>query len=229
MKKLFFLLILIFLVASSFAQQLAQIILGSTGSSTIYSYVIDETVFVNITPDGKISNWGIVNNLKNRYNYNYPAQLDKYMGKEEYYPENANDGSRGKVKYIGRTAFTYYSSYENEKWTGKLKSIGPYLIEYYSYYEDTAYRGNIKNAGSVPFTYFSSYDDVLYKGKLKSVGNTSLTYYSSFDDKAFRGKIKSIDRESFVYYSSYDRDYGGSLKSGNRVSFFGGVKYFVTN
>ena len=218
------------LATSGFAQKLAQIILNNSSNSNIISFLVDETVFVNITPDGKIINWGIENNMRRQYNYGYPAKLDKYMGKEEYYPETANDGSRGKVKYIGRTAFTYYSSAENEKWTGKLKSIGPILFDYYAFYEDAASRGNIKNAGTVIFTYFSSLDDAAYKGKLKSVGSTSLTYYSSFDDKAFRGKIKSIDRQPFVYYSSYDRrEYSGTLKTGYRVLHFGGIKYFIIN
>lgn len=229
MKKLFFITGLILLITSAFAQKLAQIILPNTGNANIISFLVDETVFVNITPDGKIIDWGVESITRRQYNYNYPAKLDKYMGREEYYPETANDGSRGKVKYIGRTAFTYYSSAENEKWTGKLKSIGPILIEYYAFYEDAAFRGHIKNAGSTVFTWFSFHDDVAYKGKLKSVGTTSITYYSSFDDKAFRGKIKSIDRQSFVYYSSYDRpEYRGSLKTGYRILDFGGIKYFVT-
>lgn len=230
MKKLFFIAGLMLLITSAFAQKLAQIIVSSNSNSNIITFLVDETVLVNITPDGKLIDWGVENTLRKQYNYNYPAKLDKYMGKEEYYPETANDGSRGKVKYIGRTALTYYSSAENEKFTGKLKSIGPILFDYYAFYEDAALRGNIKNAGTLVFTYFSSMDDVAFKGKLKSVGSTSLTYYSSFDDKAFRGKIKSIDRQSFVYYSSYDRrEYSGSLKTGFRILHFGGIKYFVIN
>lgn len=230
MKKLFLIPLLLVVVTSTFAQKLAQLILTNTGSSNIISFLVDETVFVNVTPDGKIIDWGIENNTRRQYNYNYPVKLDKYMGKEEYYPETANDGSRGKIKYIGRTAFNYYSSNENENLTGKLKSIGPVFIDYYAIYEDATFRGNIKNAGSIFFSYFSSLDDVGYKGKLKSVGTTSLTYYSSFDDKAFRGKIKSIERQSFVYYSSYDRpEYRGSLKSGYRILYFNGIKYFIIN
>ena len=228
MKKLFFITGLILLVTCAFAQKLAQIIVPNNSNSNIISFLVDETVIVNITTDGKISNWGIENNTARQYNY--PAKLDKYMGKEEYYPETDNEASRGKVKYIGRTAFTYYSSGENEKWVGKLKSIGPIVFDYYTSYEDVAFRGYIKNSGSVLFTYFSSFDDASYKGKLKSVGTTSLTYYSSFDDKAFKGKIKTIDRQSFVYYSSYDRrEFSGSLKTGFRILYFNGIKYFIIN
>lgn len=230
MKKLFLIAGLILLVTSAFAQKLAHIVISNHGNSNIFSFLVDESVYVNITPDGKIIDWGVENSLRSRYNYPYPAVLDKYMGKEEYYPETANDGSRGKVKYIGRTAFTYYSSADNEKWTGKIKTIGPIFFDYYAFYDDKAFSGNIKNAGPVVFTYFGSYDDAVYKGKLRSVGTTSLTYYSSFDDKAFRGKIKSIDRQSFIYYSSYDRrEYSGSLKKGYRILLFGGIRYFVIN
>ena len=227
-KKLFFITGLLLPGISLFSQKLAQVVVTNNSSSNIISFLVDETVIVNITPDGKIIDWGIENNRIRQYYY--PAKLDKYMGKEEYYLPTDNEGSRGKVKYIGRTALTYYSSAENEKWTGRLKSIGPVLIDYYQFYEDIKYRGNIKNSGSVLFTYFSSLDDGAYKGKLKSVGTTFLTYYSSFDDKSFRGKVKSIDRQSFVYYSSYDRrEYSGSLKTGYRILFFSGIKYLVIN
>lgn len=230
MKKLFLLTGFLILVTTAFTQKLAQIIVTNGSNSNIISFLVDESVYVNITPDGKIIDWGVENSLRSRYNYPYPAKLDKYMGKEEYYPETASDSSRGKVKYIGRTSFTYYSSADNEKWAGKIKTIGSFFFDYYSFYEDKEFRGNIKNAGPVLFSYFGSYDDAAYKGKLRSVGTTSFTYYSSFDDKAFRGKIKSIGRQSFTYYSSYDRrEYSGSLKTGFRILSFSGIKYFVVN
>lgn len=230
MKKLVFISGLILLATSAFAQKIAHIIVTNNSNSNIISFLVDGTVYVNISPGGKIIDWGVENSLRSQYYYPYPAKLDKYMGKEEYYPETAAEGSAGKVKYIGRTSFTYYSPAENEKWAGKLKTIGPLLFDYYASYEDTAFRGNIKNAGSVLFTWFSSFDDRSYKGKLKSVGSTSLTYYSSFDDKAFRGKIKSIGGQSFAYYSSYDRrEFSGSLKTPYRTMLLGGIKFYLIN
>lgn len=228
MKKLFFITGLILLATSAVAQKIEHIIVGNSSHSNIISFLVDGTVFVNITPEGKIIDWGVENSLRSQYHFPYPAKLDKYMGKEEYYPETAAEGSAGKVKYIGRTSFTYYSRAENERWAGKVKTIGPLILDYYAAYEDTAFRGNIKNAGTVTFTFYSSLDDRAYKGKLKSVGSTSLTYYSSFDDKAFRGKIKSIGWQTFVYYSSYDRrEYSGTLKTGYRILLFNGIKYYV--
>jgi hypothetical protein len=228
LKKLLCIAASLFVLAFASAQKLSQVTLSNYSSSIIISFLVDETVIVNITPAGKIIEWGIENNLKSQY-YN-SQKLDKYMGREEYYPATDNETSRGKIKYIGRTAFTYYSALENEQWAGKLKSIGSFLIDYYAAYEDKAIKGNIKNAGNVSFTYFTSFDNNAYNGKLKSVGSTNITYYSSFDDKAIRGKIKSIDKQPFEYYTSYDRPgYSGSLKSGYRTLLFNGIKYVLSN
>ena len=70
MKKLFFITGLMLLVTSAFAQKLAQIILPNTSNSNIISFLVDETVFVNITPDGKIIDWGVESVTRRQYNYN---------------------------------------------------------------------------------------------------------------------------------------------------------------
>lgn len=226
MKRLLFITGIILLATTGFSQKLAQLSLSNYGSSVVITFLVDGVVFVNITPDGKIIDWGIED--RGYQSHSTPPKLEKYMGKEEYYSATDSEAIRGKVKYIGRTAFTYYSAVENEKWAGKIKNIGPVLFDYYPLYEDVAFRGNIKNAGAVLFSWFGSYENAAYKGKIKSVGTTSITYYGSFDDKAFRGKIKTIDRQQFIYYSSYDRrEYSGSLKTGYRVLLFNGIKYFI--
>ncbi|MGI8582321.1 MAG: hypothetical protein ACR2KX_08990 [Chitinophagaceae bacterium] len=230
MKKLLFLAWLTFLLSSAFGQRLTQLVLTNNINSNIISFLVDETVILNITRDGKIIDWGVESITRRIINYNYPAKLDKYMGKEEYYPATDNEAFQGKIKYIGRTALTYYSSDENETLRGKLKSIGSIMFEYYAAYEDEAFRGNIKNAGPILFAYFGSFDDAAYKGKLKIVGPAAITYYSTFDDKAFRGKVKSIGRQSFVYYSSYDRrEFSGTLKTGSPILYVNGIKYFIYN
>ncbi|MEP6950633.1 MAG: hypothetical protein ABI863_15215 [Ginsengibacter sp.] len=225
MSKLYIVLVLTFLVSPVFAQRLAKITIDNSGNSDIITFLIDETVLVNMTKDGKIIDWGIENNAIANI---YPGRLDKYMGKEEYYPATDNEAYRGKVKYIGRTIFTYYTSDENEVLKGKVKTIGSNLLDYYMPYDDPAFKGNLKDAGSVSFTYYRSFDNDAYKGKLKTVGPTSLNYYGSFDDKAYKGKIKSIDRSVFTYYSSYDRkEYSGSLKTGSHTAYIGDIKYFI--
>lgn len=227
MAKLYFGLILTFLLTPAFAQNLAQITIGNRGNQDIITFLVDETVVVNMTKDGKIIDWGI------EFTYQrtgiYP-RLEKYMGKEEYYPSADNEAYRGKVKYIGRTLFTYYTSSDNEALKGKVKTIGTNIVDYYRDYDNAAFKGNLKNAGPVTFTYYSSFDDESYKGKIKSVGSTNLAYYGSIDDKAYRGKVKNVDRHLFTYYSSYDRkEYSGMMKTGSQILSSGGLKFIIKN
>lgn len=138
--------------ALSFGQRVAQITLSSSGSSDIITFITDDAIIINITKDGKIIDWGI-DGSKGRY-YNDPGRLDKYLGRIEYYSANDKVDFRGKVKYLGRTAFNYYTSYENELFKGKVKSIGSNAIDYFTSYDDVAFKGNIKNAGTVSFAYY---------------------------------------------------------------------------
>ena len=96
MKKLSFTMSFILLLTSAFAQRLTQITLTNSVSSDIISFLVDETVIVNMSKDGKIIDWGVENN--NLRPNNYPGKLDKYMGLEEYYPSTENESYRGKVK-----------------------------------------------------------------------------------------------------------------------------------
>ncbi len=228
MARLYFAIFFTFFLATAFGQRLAQITIDNRGNSDIISFLADETVIVNLTKDGKIMDWGIENNTIR--NNSYPGRLDKYMGKEEYYPSTDNEAYRGKVKYIGRTLFTYYTSDDKEALKGKVKTIGTNFLDYYTAYDDDAFRDNLKNAGPFSFSYYSSFDNESYKGKIKTVGGTTLSYYGSIDDKASRGKIKNIDRNAFTYYSSYDRkEYQGMMKTGSQILSSGGIKYFIKN
>ena len=228
MIKLNFIIICTLLLTPAFAQRLAQITIDNRGNSDIISFLVDEIVMVNVSKDGKIIEWGTENN--NVRTNIYPGRLVKYMGKEEYYPSTADEAYRGKVKYIGRTSFTYYTAGENEALKGKVKTIGTNVLDYYMPYDDPAFKGNLKNAGVVSFTYYRSFDNESYKGKIKTVGSTALNYYGSFDDKAYKGKVKNIDRSLFTYYSSYDRkEYSGVLKTGSPIVYVGDIKYFIKN
>ncbi len=227
MIKLYFGLICTFFMVPAFAQNLAQITIDNRGSQDIITFLVDGTVAVNISKDGKIIDWGI--EYTNPRTGIYP-RLEKYMGKEEYYPASDNEAYRGKVKYIGRTLFTYYTSSDNEALKGKVKSIGLNILDYYRDYDNAAFKGNLKSAGSVTFTYYSSFDDEFYKGKIKSIGSTMLSYYGAIDDKAYRGKVKNIDRNAFTYYSSYDKkEYNGMMKTGSQMLSSGGLKFIVKN
>ncbi|MGH2648255.1 MAG: hypothetical protein ACRDE8_11835, partial [Ginsengibacter sp.] len=188
MAKLYFLLILTFLSGSSFAQNIAQVTIDNRGKDDVITFLVDESVVVNITKDGKIISWGT--EYTTPLTGVYP-RLEKYMGREEYYPATDNEAYRGKIKYIGRTLLTYYTSDDNESLKGKVKTIGTALLSYYTDYDDVAFKGFLKSSGSVPLTYYSSFQDEFFKGKIKSIGGTTLSYYGSFDDKAYRGKVKN--------------------------------------
>lgn len=228
MKRFFFVVAATCLTAISFGQRLTQITLTGSPGSDIISYMTDDNVIINLSLDGKVIEWGI-EYATGRYN-SYPGKLDKYMGRTDFYGEADNVDFRGKVKYLGRTAFTYYSSYENEQLKGKLKSIGSTIIDYYSNYEDEALRGKIRNAGVTTFTYYSSFDNEAFRGRFKTIGGSSFTYYTSFDDKAYKGKIKSIGSQNFSYYSSYDKqEYRGAIKGFQTQYVINGIKYLLRN
>ncbi len=227
MRKLFFASISAFLLTPAFTQKLAQITIDNRGNTDIVTFLVDEVVVVNMTKDGKIIDWGTEYTTVRTGIY---PKLEKYMGREEYYPSTDNDAYRGKIKYIGRTLITYYSSDDNDALKGKVKTIGTILFDYYKDYDNEAFKGNIRNAGSVPFTYYSSFDDASYKGRIKSVGGTAVAYYGSIDDKAYRGKVKNVDRNVFTYYSSYERkEFSGIMKTGTQILSSGGVKYIIKN
>ena len=227
MNKIFLTVIATLLIIPTLAQNVAQITIDNRGKQDIITFLVDESVIVNMTKDGKINDWGTEYTSPTTGTY---PRMEKYMGREEYYPATDNEAYQGKIKYIGRTLITYYTSADNESLKGKVKSIGPNLLDYYTEYDDAAFKGYLRNAGSVSFTYYSSYNDEFYKGKIKSVGSTNISYYGSFDDKAYRGKVKNIDRNPFTYYSSYDRpEFNGAMKTGTPSVTSGGVKYYIKN
>ncbi len=227
MVKLYFVLIFIGVFTPAFAQKLAQITIDNRGNKDVITFLVDETVVLNITKDGKIIDWGTEYTTPQTGLY---PKLEKYMGREDYYTADDNEAYSGNIKYIGRTLITYYTSDDNAILKGKVKTIGNVFLDYYGPYDNEAFRGNLKSEGSVSFTYYSSFDDEFYRGKIKSVGSTMLTYYGSIDDVAYRGKIKNIDRTLFTYYSSYERkEYSGMMKPGPQTVSSGGVQFIVKN
>lgn len=229
MKRIFFAIIICISCAVVHAQQLVQITLTATGSADKISFKTDDAIFVNITKDGEIINWG-VESLAGKY-YNDPERLDQYMGRTEYYAATDPEESKGKIKYLGRTAFAYYTAYENELLKGKLKSIGNIYLDYFDAYNDEMLKGKIRNAGIVSFNYYSSFDNEAFRGKFRTIGNTSLSYYASYDDKAYKGKIKNIGNQTFSYYSSFDRPgYQGAMKGNYQNQYLiNGIKYLLRN
>src|SRR4051812_4707367 len=108
MEKLFFSITLVFLSALVFGQTLARVTLSNTSNAYIISFKANDGVIINMTNDGNIIDWGVEVILDR----NYPERLDQYLGKVEYYAATDNiEENRGKVKYVGRTSFTYYTAY----------------------------------------------------------------------------------------------------------------------
>jgi hypothetical protein len=228
MLKLYALVISTFLLTAAFSQKLAHIVIDNRGSNDVISFAVDQNIFLNLTKDGKIIDWGIEDDRPGPKLF--PPKLAKYMGREEYYSATEDEAYSGKLKYLGSTLIIYYTANDNEALKGKVKASGSILFTYYTAYDDAAFKGNIKTAGPSTFTYYASFDDESYRGKIKTVGSTGLSYYGMIDDKAFRGKIKNIDRTAFTYYSSYDRkEFSGMPKAGNQMAFAGGVQFLIKN
>jgi hypothetical protein len=226
MKTIYTICLLLCLVQASTAQKIVKVSIQNDGHFDRVSFDLGESVLLHVSKDGQIVKWGV--DVYTGRDDNYMDRLDEYTGKTGYFAATDDSAFRGKIRFIGRTYFTYYASYENELLKGKLKSIGNINIDYYLPYENEAFRGLLKNVGQQLFTWYSSFDNEGLRGKLKSIGNTSLNYYSSFDDRLIRGRIKSIDRASFTYYSSFDKpEYRGSLKTGSQTTIVNGIKFFI--
>ncbi len=227
MKKLLSAIIAFLFFTNAFSQNISKITITGTGSINAFTFGLDDYVKLNITKDGNISTWGY-DRFEARGEENYNEKLDPYVGRVEYYSQDADAAFRGKIKFIGRVQLTYFASYENDAFKGKLKSIGYNTIEYYQSYDNEAYRGNIKSIGQQAITWYPSFENEGLRGKLKSIGNTELTYYSAYEDKAYKGKIKSIGGYRFTYYSSFEL-YSGSMKTGSSVQLVNAIKYYARN
>ncbi|GAB2811697.1 hypothetical protein [Ferruginibacter profundus] len=226
MKKLFLVVLLLQFTCTGFAQTLSHVALSNGITLTSFSFITDQQAIIRISPDGKMMEWG-TELEPGRMGY-YQGKLQPYMGRVEYYGQEADEAFRGKVKSIGTCNITYYTSSQPESQKGKVRTIGSVLLDYYMTYDNESFAGKLKSAGNVAITYYASFDNESFKGKLKSVGNTSLTYYSIFDDKFNKGKIKSIGSYNYAWYNNFDRkELQGALKTGNMLQKINGVTYNI--
>jgi hypothetical protein len=226
MIRIFLLLPLFLLARHTQAQELSHIhfIQGTTLSS--FFFTTDQQVIIKISPEGNVLEWGMEWEPW-RYNYQ-PGKLLPYMGRVAYYGSEADSVSKGKVKTIGTTMFSYYPASETPAKAGKLRSIGSVALDYYSSYDNAALSGKLRSAGHKQFNYYYAHENEAFRGKLKTVGTSTITYYSTFDDKLIKGKVKSIDGISYGWYTSYESRYGGGgLKSGTITRKINGVTYIV--
>lgn len=223
--KQFFILSLFFVCGfTSVAQRIAKVNITNSGTTESFTIGLDENVIINVSPDGNLINYGVDYYSEKLPNY---SRLENYNGRIEMYTSYDDKSYQGKLKYIGRTGVTYYASYEDEFLRGKIKSIGNLIFSYTMPYEDALLKGKIKSIGANQIGFYNSFDNEALRSKLRMVGSTSLNYYSSFEDKAYRGRIKSIGSVNFTYYASYDRQFAGTMKTGNQTQNVGGVNYLI--
>jgi hypothetical protein len=226
MKKLFALLVVLQFSYFGFAQTLSHVGLSSGTTLVSFSFTTDQQAIIKISPDGKMMEWG-TELEPGRMGY-YQGKLQPYMGRVDYYGQEADEALRGKVKSIGTCTITYYTSSQPESQRGKVRTIGAVLLDYYMTYDNESFAGKLKSAGTTAINYYASFDNEAFKGKLKSVGNTSLTYYSIFDDKFNKGKIKSIGSYSYAWYNNFDRkELQGAMKTGNSMQKINSITYNI--
>ena len=120
MKKITLVLIAAFLFVNSFAQSISKITITGNGSIESIAFGLDENVIVNISKDGNIGKWGY-DRFQARGQENYQEILDTYVGRVEYYSQDADMAYRGKVKSIGQVSFTYYPSFDRQ-FQGSMKT-----------------------------------------------------------------------------------------------------------
>lgn len=220
---------LYFLVFSTcmFGQVLNQVRFAGGTKFSYFSLLTDYNVQIRISDDGNITEWG-TEEQSIRDKNTYAQKLLPYTGRVEYYGDEGDSVSKGRLKSIGTAKITYYGPYETEFKIGKIKTVGSLLFDYYSQEENKIVQGKIKSIGSLEVGYYSSYENEAYKGNLKSIGGTTVTYFSSFDDKQLRGKVKSIGSVNFSWYTSFDGPrYGSGLKSGLYRQHIGTITFIL--
>ncbi len=227
MRVYFSALLLLLLCLNSYSQKLSQVSFSGAATLSYFSFLTDQNVLIRVSPDGKLMEWGTEVQSERSSQY-YAPKLQQFMGRVDYYPDDADSAYRGKVKSIGTCMITYYNSLDKDEKPGKLKSIGVAALDYYTRFENAAYKGKLRFAGSLVLEYYPALENEAFRGKLKSIGGTQIKYHSSFDDKLLQGKVKSIGSVNYDWGSSLDRrEFRGSLKSGIYRQMINGITYIL--
>lgn len=225
MKKNLLTILFLFFTTCNFAQQLGQVTFAEGGKLSYFSFFTNQDVLIRVSEDGKVIEWGIELQSLRSSNY-YEPKLQPYLGRVEYYGEEADSAFKGKIKSIGTAVLTYYNHFETATRIGKIKSVGTTFFDYCDEFFKPVLQGKLRFIGTLQLDYYSSLEDVAFRDKLKSIGNTNITYHSSFDDRLIKGKIKSIGPVTFAWYTSFDLNRYG-LKSGLYRTNISGVTYIL--
>ncbi|HEY0432498.1 MAG TPA: hypothetical protein VGC95_01425, partial [Chitinophagaceae bacterium] len=116
-------------------QQIAQITFSDASNLSYFSILVDQGVLVRINPEGKILEWGTEAQSMRSSSY-FDPKLQPYLGRVEYFGQDADSAYRGKVKSIGTANITYYSHYDESSKVGKIKSVGIMQFDYYSNFDN---------------------------------------------------------------------------------------------
>ena len=208
------------------AQQLDQVTFSGGSNLTYFSFLTEHGAHIRISVDGKVLEWGVESkSLRGEY---YAPKLQPFPGRVDFYGQEADSISKGKVRMIGTCTITYYGPFEDAERVGKVRSIGTVFLDYFTQYENKVLKGKLKYIGSQMLEYYSAFENEAYRGKLRSIGGNQITYYSAFDDRMNLGKIKSIGPIKYAWFSTYDRkDMGGALKTGYYRQRINGVTYIL--
>jgi hypothetical protein len=229
MKKIYLFFLTTTLVLNVFSQRLSKITISGNGNTSVFSFLLNENVVLNISQEGGIAEWGVDRYAGRPIDY-IQRKLEVFGGRVEYYNEKDDSAFRGKIKFIGSTQIKYFASYDRTELIGKLKSVGSINLDYYTKIDDAMLANKVKSIGSANINYYSSFENAAIKGKIKSYGSISMTYYNSMEDKAFVGKLKTMGNSNFTYYGSQERTYTpGSVKLGNQIQVLNGVTFFINN
>jgi len=227
MKKFLIIIPVLLLAVCTWSQKLSQATFSGAATLNSFSFLTDQDVLIRISPDGKLIDYGMEMMSERNNNY-YAPKLQPFMGRIDYYTQDADSVYRGKVKSIGTCVLTYYGAYEKDDKPGKIKSIGSVQLDYYTQFENAAFKGKLRFAGTVVLEYYASLENEAIRGKLKSVSNTVIKYHSTFDDKLIQGKIKSIGSVAYNWGTSLDpRGQKGALKTGSYRQIINGVTYIL--
>lgn len=225
MKNIFLTTLLLFFTSCIFAQQLGQVTFAGGAKLSYFSFFVDQNVLIRVSEDGKLMEWGIEVQSIRSSNY-YDPKLQPYLGRVDYYGEEADSAFRGKIKSIGTAVITYYNHFETATRIGKLRSIGTTIFDYCDEFFNPVLQGKLRFIGTLQLDYYSSLEDVAFRDKLRAIGNTIINYHSSFDDRLIKGKIKNIGSITYTWYTSFDLNRYG-LKSGSFRTNINGVTYIL--
>src|SRR6476646_5308256 len=121
MTKLFTAIGFYLFVNLAFSHKLSQVTISGGITFSYFSFITDQNILLRVSDEGKLLEWG-TELLADRGNY-YDPKLQPYLGRIEYYGQEADSAFRGKVRSIGTCTFTYYGHLDESIKVGKLKSI----------------------------------------------------------------------------------------------------------